>query len=92
MYGKGCSYEGELINLGVQHNLIEKAGSWYSYKGNKIGQGKENVKAYLQANPKAVAEIDDKIRKLCLPQKDKNLENSMKGQSKEAKNLINTSV
>ena len=92
MYGKGCSYEGELINLGVQHNLIEKAGSWYSYKGNKIGQGKENVKAYLQANPKAVAEIDDKIRKFCLPQKDKNIENSMKSQSKETKNLINTSA
>jgi recombination protein RecA len=70
MYGKGCSYEGELINLGVQHNFIEKAGSWYSYKGNKIGQGKENVKAYLQDNPKAKAEIDKNIRKMCLPQKD----------------------
>ena len=70
LYGKGCSYEGELINLGVQHNLIEKAGSWYSYKGNKIGQGKENVKTYLQANPKAILEIDKQIRKICLPQKD----------------------
>ena len=70
MYGKGCSYEGELINLGVQHDFIEKAGSWYSYKGNKIGQGKENVKAYLQDNPKAKAEIDKNIRKMCMPQKD----------------------
>jgi recombination protein RecA len=70
MYGKGCSYEGELVQLGVAHNFIEKAGSWYSYKGKKIGQGKENVKTFLKENPKAVTEIDALVRKQCLPQKD----------------------
>jgi recombination protein RecA len=70
MYGKGCSYEGELVQLGVAHNFIEKAGSWYSYKGKKIGQGKENVKTFLKENPKVVTELDALVRKQCLPQKD----------------------
>ncbi len=70
MYGKGCSYEGELVQLGVTHNFIEKAGSWYSYKGKKIGQGKENVKTFLKENPKVVTELDALVRKQCLPQKD----------------------
>lgn len=70
MYGKGCSYEGELVQLGVAHNFIEKSGSWYSYGGQKIGQGKENVKTFLKENPEIVAELDELIRAQCLPEKD----------------------
>ena len=70
LYGKGCSYEGELVQLGVAHNFIEKSGSWYSYGGQKIGQGKENVKTFLKENPEIVAELDELIRAQCLPEKD----------------------
>jgi recombination protein RecA len=62
IYGHGISYEGELISLGVKEGLIEKAGAWYSYNGEKIGQGKEKVKLFLQEHPEIVAEIDKKIR------------------------------
>lgn len=51
MYGEGISKEGELIKLGVDHNIIEKAGAWYSYDGNRIGQGKDNVREFLKKNP-----------------------------------------
>ena len=51
MYGKGISLEGELIDLGVKNNLVEKAGAWYSYNGERIGQGKDNVRQFLQDNP-----------------------------------------
>lgn len=64
LYGEGISRNGELIELGVVNNIIEKSGAWYSYNGQKIGQGKENVKEYLKENPKIAAEIEDKIRKL----------------------------
>ena len=66
MYGKGCSYEGEIINLAVKHEFIEKAGSWYSYKGQKIGQGKENVKKYIKKNPAIADEIIIKIKNLVI--------------------------
>lgn len=64
LYGEGISRYGELIELGVINNLVEKAGAWYSYKGSKIGQGKENAKEYLKDNPKVAAEIEAKIRNL----------------------------
>ncbi len=67
LYGEGTSREGELISLGVEHNLIEKAGAWYSYKGDRIGQGKENVRIYLRENPAIVDEIDTNLRNLLLP-------------------------
>ena len=69
IYGKGISKEGELIDLGVKHNLIEKSGSWYSYQGDRIGQGKENVRDFLKANPEIAAEIDTNLRALLLPPK-----------------------
>ena len=64
LYGEGISRYGELIELGVLNKLIEKAGSWYSYKGSKIGQGKENVKEYLRDNPQIANEIETQIRHL----------------------------
>jgi recombination protein RecA len=69
LYGYGISREGEIIDLGVQHGLIDKAGSWYSYGEDRIGQGKENVREYLKNNPETAAEIETKIRALLLPTK-----------------------
>ena len=63
IYGEGVSYLGELIELGSKHDIIEKSGSWYAYKGNKIGQGKENVKKFLRENPSISEEIDVEVRK-----------------------------
>ena len=62
MYGKGISKNGELIDLGAKAEIVEKAGAWYAYKGEKIGQGKENAKLFLEQNPKAAAEIEMAIR------------------------------
>jgi recombination protein RecA len=67
LYGLGISREGEIIDLGVQHGMIDKAGSWYSYGDDRIGQGKENVREYLKANPETAAEIEAKIRAILLP-------------------------
>jgi recombination protein RecA len=66
LYGEGISRYGELIELGVTNKLIEKAGSWYSYKDAKVGQGKENVKDFLKDNPLVAAEIEEKIRALAM--------------------------
>jgi len=63
MYGEGISKRGEIIDLGVKANIIEKAGSWYSYKGNKLCQGREALKQYLKDNTKLSDEIENKIRK-----------------------------
>ena len=62
MYGEGISKMGELIDLGAKANIIEKSGAWYAYKGEKIGQGKENAKQYLKNNPNIAAEIEMAIR------------------------------
>ncbi|MBA2649979.1 MAG: recombinase RecA [Legionella sp.] len=62
LYNEGISRESEIVNLGVQLNLIEKSGAWYSYKQEKIGQGKENVRLYLKENPLISTEIEDLIR------------------------------
>ena len=62
MYGKGISKVGELIDLGAKADVVEKAGAWYAYKGEKIGQGRENAKIYLETNPKIAAEIEIAIR------------------------------
>ena len=62
MYGKGISKTGELIDLGAKAAIVEKAGAWYAYKGEKIGQGRENAKVYLEQNPKIAAEIEMAIR------------------------------
>ena len=62
LYGEGISREGELIDLGVQHKLIEKAGAWYSYNGDKIGQGKEKVRIFLKENPDIASTIEQTLR------------------------------
>mgnify|MGYP002628460217 FL=1 len=62
MYGQGISKTGELVDLGAKADIIEKSGAWYAYKGEKIGQGKENAKEYLKNNPKIAAEIEMAIR------------------------------
>ncbi|MBM5782162.1 MAG: recombinase RecA [Pelagibacterales bacterium] len=62
IYGEGVSRIGEVIDLATKHDIVEKSGSWYAYKGNKIGQGKENVKTYLKENPKIAEEIENLVR------------------------------
>lgn len=62
LYGEGTSREGEIIELGVRENLIDKSGAWYSYKGDRIGQGKENVRQFLRDNPAIANEIDTELR------------------------------
>ena len=62
LYGEGVSWEGELVDLGVKFDVVEKSGAWYSYNGAKIGQGKDNVRIWLKENPEVANEIDRKIR------------------------------
>jgi recombination protein RecA len=62
VYGKGISKEGSLLDLAVDLNIIDKSGSWFSYNGEKIGQGRENVKKYIEENPKFAAEVEKKVR------------------------------
>ncbi|RFC33413.1 MAG: RecA protein [Candidatus Nitrotoga sp. SPKER] len=62
LYGEGISREGEIVELGVLHKLVEKAGAWYSYKGEKIGQGKDNAREYLKEHSEIAIEIENKIR------------------------------
>jgi recombination protein RecA len=69
LYGSGISREGEIIDLGAQHNIIEKSGSWYSYNGDRIGQGKDNVRQFLVEHPDISKEIEGKLRELLLPKK-----------------------
>ncbi|HYB63946.1 MAG TPA: recombinase RecA [Steroidobacteraceae bacterium] len=67
MYGQGISREGEIIELGSSLGIIEKSGAWYAYKGNRIGQGKDNARTYLQANREVAREIEEQVRARLLP-------------------------
>jgi recombination protein RecA len=78
MYGEGISKVGELIDLGVKANIVEKSGSWFSYNGERIGQGKENAKQFLKDNPKIADSIEKKIRDSAGA-----LSNALKGEEKE---------
>jgi len=69
MYGTGISKEGELIELGVLHNLVEKSGSWYRYKGERIGQGKDNARTFLQQHPEIAKDIEIQVRAKLIPEK-----------------------
>ena len=69
MYGKGISREGEIIELGALNGLIEKSGSWYSYKGERIGQGKDNTRNFLQQHPEIARDIELQLREKLLPSK-----------------------
>jgi recombination protein RecA len=62
LYGEGISREGELIDLGVKHDIVDKAGAWYSYKGDRIGQGKDNVRNFLKDNPELAQDIEQQLR------------------------------
>ena len=62
LYNEGISREGEIIEMGVNHHIVEKSGAWYSYKGEKIGQGKDNTREFLRENPAVAIEIEQKIR------------------------------
>ncbi|CAM4216676.1 MULTISPECIES: recombinase RecA [Pseudoalteromonas] len=68
MYGEGISKQGELIDLGVKHKLVEKSGAWYSYNGSKVGQGKSNSIKFLKENPEIANEIEGKLREMLLLQ------------------------
>src|SRR5467141_3102746 len=75
MYGQGISREGEIIELASAQGIIEKSGAWYAYKGNRIGQGKDNARTYLQANKEVAREIEEQVRaKLLPPRAQRNVE------------------
>ena len=67
IYGKGVSFIGEVIDMGVEFDLIEKSGSWYSYQGERIGQGREAVRTFLEDNPKITEVIAEQIRDRIIP-------------------------
>jgi recombination protein RecA len=67
LYGDGISREGELIDLGVREGVVEKSGAWFSYKGDRIGQGKDNAREYLKAHPETAGEIDAALRARLIP-------------------------
>lgn len=62
LYGEGTSREGEILDLGVTHGFVEKSGAWYSYNGERIGQGKDNAREYLREKPELALEIENRIR------------------------------
>jgi recombination protein RecA len=62
LYGEGTSREGEIIDLGVEAKIVEKSGAWYSYSGERIGQGKDNARQYLKERPEMAYEIENKVR------------------------------
>ncbi|MGB9204932.1 MAG: DNA recombination/repair protein RecA, partial [Terriglobales bacterium] len=63
LYGEGISREGDLIDLAVAQNILEKSGSWFSYKGERIGQGRENARTFLKENKDTMAKLDAEVRK-----------------------------
>ena len=67
LYGEGISRLGELIDLGVRENLVDKSGAWFSYKGNRIGQGKDNAREYLRGHPETAGEIEAALRARLIP-------------------------
>jgi recombination protein RecA len=64
LYGEGVSREGDLIDLGVAKNVVEKSGSWFSYKGERIGQGRDNARNYLKEHPEMTLRLDEELRNL----------------------------
>ena len=63
MYGEGISREGDLLDLGVEHKIVEKSGTWFSYGGERLGQGRENAKTFLKDNPETYKTIEERVRK-----------------------------
>ena len=84
MFGKGISREGDILDLAVKENIVEKSGAWFAYNGAKIGQGRENAKLYLAANPVICGEIEEKVReKYGLPGEHRTEETAPKAQIAE---------
>jgi recombination protein RecA len=73
LYNEGISREGEIIDVGVKMDIIDKAGAWYSYNGDRIGQGKDNVRNFLKENPVMAEEIEAQIRAELLPERANNV-------------------
>jgi recombination protein RecA len=67
MYGKGISREGSLLDVAVELGFIKKSGAWFTYEGEQLGQGRENVKVFLSENPQLMAEVDDRVRQALAP-------------------------
>ena len=86
LYGEGTSREGELIDLGVKQGIVDKAGAWYSYKEERIGQGKDNVRKFLKERPEMADEIDSRLRDMLLPKNEpkKVDEKAEKGKTEKA--------
>jgi len=63
MYGEGISREGDLLDLAVEHKIVEKSGAWFAYSGERLGQGRENSKGFLRDNPEVLKTIEDRVRK-----------------------------
>jgi recombination protein RecA len=70
LYGQGISREGEIIDLGVKNGIVDKSGAWYSYNGDRIGQGKDNVRNFLKENPEIAQEIEGKVRAIVFPEQE----------------------
>lgn len=87
LYGKGISKEGNILDIAVSLDIIAKSGSWFSYNGERIGQGRENVKKYLAENPQMMKEVEEKIRQ----NMDKAFENSLNEEIKVEENSENNS-
>jgi len=84
LYGEGISHEGEIIDMGVNCKIIDKAGAWYSYNGDRIGQGKDKVRKFMKDNPAVADEIEARIRAELMPSKEEIAENAAMNQEVEA--------
>ena len=82
LYGKGISRESCLIDLGVEHKILQKSGTWYSYNDTRLGQGKENTRDFLQNNPQLADEIEEKIRALLTPALEQKQDDTSEDQEK----------
>ena len=85
MFGKGISREGDLLDLAAKHDIIMKSGAWYSYQGERIGQGRENAKKYLTEHPDIFAEVDRVVRETCLPKNEESDEEAVDTAEKKDK-------
>ncbi len=70
MYGKGISREGSLLDVAVDLGFVKKSGAWFTYEGEQLGQGRENVKTFLVENPQLMAEINDRVREYLAPKEE----------------------
>ncbi len=82
MFGKGISYTGDVLDLAAKSDIVNKSGAWYQYEGNKIGQGRENAKLFLESNPQILAEINEKVREFYDLPEDPYLKNVSKAPAK----------